>query len=82
MKAKRVGKNDANTMTTQRCVVEEETKVLSVKPHRRPPNSNRSTRQSVRIHELTRDPPSLIYPIYLNPPNSHSNEVLSNLCLV
>ena len=36
MKAKRVGKKDANTKTTQRCVIEEETEVLGVKPLRRP----------------------------------------------
>ena len=64
MKAKRVGKKDANTKTTQRCVIEEETEVLGVKPLRRPPSDNRSTRQSVGIHELARDLPSLIYPMY------------------
>ena len=53
MKAKRVGKKDANTKTTQRCIIEEETKVLSVKPLYRPPSDNRSTRQSVGIHELS-----------------------------
>ena len=52
MKGKKVGKKDANTKTTQRCVIEEETKVLGVKPLRRPPRSNRSTRQSVGIHGL------------------------------
>ena len=36
MKGKRVGKRDANTKTTQRCVIEEETKVLSIKPLRLP----------------------------------------------
>ena len=51
MKAKRVGKKDANTKTTQRCVIEEENKVLNVKPLRRPPSGNRSTRQSVGIYE-------------------------------
>ena len=70
MKGKRVGKKDANTKTTQRCVIEEETEVLDVKPFRRPPSSNRSTRQSARIHRLARDPPSLIYPMYLSPPSS------------
>ena len=30
MKAKRVGKKDAKTKTTQRCVIEEETEVLGV----------------------------------------------------
>ena len=44
MKAKRVGKKDANTKTTQQCVIEEETEELSVKPLRRPPSRNRSTR--------------------------------------
>ena len=32
MKAKRVGKKDANTKITQRCVIEEEMEVLDVKP--------------------------------------------------
>ena len=49
---------------TCRCVIEEETKELSKKPLRRPPSGNRSTRQSVGIHELARDLPSLIYPMY------------------
>ena len=38
MKEKRVGEKDANTKTTQRCVIEEETKVLGEKPLRRPPS--------------------------------------------
>ena len=82
MKGKRVGKKDANTKTTHRCVIEEETEVLGVKPLRHSPSGNRSTRQSVGIHELARDPPNLIYPMYLNPPSSYSNEVMPNLCLV
>ena len=32
MKRKNLEKNDANTKTTQRCVIEEETEVLGVKP--------------------------------------------------
>ena len=32
MKRKNLGKKDANTKTTQRCVIEEETEVLNVKP--------------------------------------------------
>ena len=32
MKRKNLGKNDANTKTTQQCVIEEETEVLNVKP--------------------------------------------------
>ena len=82
MKAKKVGKKDANTKITQRCVIKEETEFLSVKPLRHPPSSNRSTKQSVGIHELARDLPSLIYPMYLSPPSSYSNKVTPNLCLV
>ena len=36
---------------TRRCVIEEETKILNVKPLYCPPSGNRSTRQSVGIHE-------------------------------
>ena len=52
MKAKRVGKKGENTKTTQQYVIEEETEVLSVKPLRHPSSGNRSTKQSVGIHEL------------------------------
>ena len=44
MKAKRVGKKDANTKTTQRCVIEEETEVLGEKPLRHLPSGKPSTR--------------------------------------
>ena len=81
MKAKRVGKKDANTKTTQRCVIKEENEVLNVKPLCRPPNGNRSTRQSIGIHELARDPPSLIYSIYLSSPSSYSNKATWNRVL-
>ena len=81
MKAKRVGKKDVNTKTTQRCVIKEETEILSVKSLRRLPSGNRSTRQSVGIHELARHPPSLIYPMYLNPPSSYSNKASRNRVL-
>ena len=57
---------------TCRCVIKEEIEELGEKPLRRPPSDNRSTRQSVRIHWLAEDPPSLIYPLYLNPPSSYS----------
>ena len=82
MKAKRVGKKDANTNTTQRRVIKEETEVLGVKPLRRPPSDNRFTKQSVWIQELARDPSILIYPLYLSPLSFYSNEVTPNLCLV
>ena len=81
MKAKRVGKKDVNTKTTQRCVIEEETEILGVKSLRRLPSGNRSTRQSFGIHELARDPPSLIYPMYLNPPSSYFNKASRNCVL-
>ena len=38
MKGKRVGKKDANTKTTQWCVIEEETEILGVKPLCCPPS--------------------------------------------
>ena len=78
MKGKKAGKKDANTKTTQRCVIEEETEVLGVKPLRCPPSGNRSTRQSVGMHGLAKDPPSLIYPMYLSPPSSYSNKASRN----
>ena len=78
MKGKRVGKKDANTKTIQQCVIEEETEVLGVKSLRHPPSGNQSTRQSVGIHGLARNPPSLIYPLYLNPPSSYSNKTSWN----
>ena len=81
IKWQRLRKKDANTKTTQRCVIEEETEVLGVKPLRRPPSDNRSTRQSVGIHELARDPLSLIYPMHLNPPSSYSNKATRNRVL-
>ena len=81
MKAKRVGKKNANTKTTQQCVIEEETEVLDVKPLRRPPSGNRSIRQLVGIHGLARDPPSLIYPMYLSPPSSYFNKASWNCVL-
>ena len=63
---------------TRRCVIEEETEELGEKPLRRLPSGNRSTRQSVGIHGLARDPPSLIYPLYLSPPSSYSNKASQN----
>ena len=78
MKGKRIWKKDANTKTTQQCVIEEEIEVLGVKPLRRPPSGNRSTRKSVGIHGLARDPPSLIYSMYISPPSSYSNKASRN----
>ena len=80
MKAKRVGKKNAFKITC-RCVIEEETEVLGVKPLCHPPSGNQSTRQSVGIHELARDPPSLIYLMHLSPPSSYSNNAFQNRVL-
>ena len=66
------------TQITRQCVIEEETKELSEKPLRCPPSSNQSTRQSVGIHGLARDPLSLIYSLYLSPPSSYSNKAFRN----
>ena len=66
------------TQITPRRVIEEETEELGEKPLHRPPNENRFTRQSVGIQGWTRDPPSLIYPLYLSPPNSYSNKASRN----
>ena len=80
------------TQITRRCVIEEEIEELSEKPLRRPPSGNQSTRQSVGIHGLARDPPSLIYLMHLSSSSSYSNKaswnrVLSNfqdptICLI
>ena len=69
------------TQITRRCVIEEEIEELGKKPLRCPPSSNRSTKQLVRIHELARDPPSLIYLLYLSPPSSYSNKASRNRVL-
>ena len=69
------------TQITRRCVIEEETEELGEKPLRHPSSGNRSTRQSVGIHGLARDPPSLIYLLYLSPPSSYSNKTSQNRVL-
>ena len=69
------------TQITSRRVIEEETEELGEKPLRCPPSGNRSTKQSVEIHGLERDPPSLIYLLYLSPPSSYSNKTSRNRVL-
>ena len=69
------------TQITRRCVIKEETEELGEKPLRRPPSDNRSTRQSVGIYGLARDPPSLMYSLYLSPPSSYSNKASRNCVL-
>ena len=46
------------TQITRRCVIKEEIEEFGEKPLRRPSSGNRSTRQLVGIHGLTRDPPT------------------------
>ena len=69
------------TQITRRCVIEEETEELGKKPLRRPPSGNRFIRQSVEIHGLARNPPSLVYLLYLSPPSSYSNKASRNRVL-
>ena len=69
------------TQITRRCVIEEETEDLGKKPLRCPPSGNPSTGQLVGIHRLARDPPGLIYPMYLSPPSSYSNKASRNRVL-
>ena len=69
------------TQITRRCVIEEETEKLGEKPFCRPPSGNRSTRQSVEIHGLARDPLRLIYLMYRNPLSSYSNKTSWNRVL-
>ena len=69
------------TQITPRRVIEEETKELDEKPLHCPPSGNRSTKQSVEIHGFARDPPSLIYRMYLSLPSSYSNKASWNRVL-
>ena len=69
------------TQITRRCVIEDEIEKFGEKPLRCPPSGNRSTKQSVEIHGLERDPPSLIYLLYLSPPSSYSNKTSQNRVL-
>ena len=69
------------TQITRRCVIKEETEELDEKPLHRLPSGNRSTRQLVGIHGLGRDPPSLIYSMYLSPLSSSSNRASWNRVL-
>ena len=62
----------------RRCVNKEETEELGEKPLRHPSSGNRSTRQLVGIHGLAKDPPSLIYPMYLSSLSSYSNKASRN----
>ena len=77
MKWTRVGKRGTNTDDTPMCYRRGNQRTwrkISPPPSKR----NRSTRQSVKIHGWAKDPPSLIYPLYLSPPSSYSNKASRN----
>ena len=80
MKCKRVGKKNANIDNTP-MFYQRGNRRTRRKPLRLPPSDNRSTRQLVRIHGLAKDPPSLIYLLYLSPPSSYSNKATRNRVL-
>ena len=83
MKGKKIGKKDINTMTAQRKKSrEEKTEVLGVKPPRDPPSGNRSTRQSVGIHGLARDPLKPNLPAIPKPSKLLLQQSFSESCLV
>ena len=69
------------TQIIPRCVIEEEIEELGEKPLGRPPSGNRSTRQLVGIQGCAKDPPSLVYSLYLSPPSSYSNRASRNRVL-
>ena len=81
MKGKRVGKKDANTR--------QHTDVLSKNKPKNLVKNLFAALQAVidpldnqlGIHGLARDPPSLIYPLYLSPPSSYSNKASWNCVL-
>ena len=52
-----------------RCVIEEKTEALGVKPLRRSPSGKQSTRKYSWDTWTAIDPPSLIYPVHLSPPS-------------
>ena len=63
---------------TPMCYRKKKTEELSEKPLHCPPSNNQSTKQSVGIHGLARDPSSLIYPMHLSPPSFYSNKASRN----
>ena len=66
---------------TRRCVIKEETEKLDEKTLSHPP-SGKSIHQTINWDtRIARDPPSLIYPMYLSPPSSYSNKASRNRVL-
>ena len=69
------------TQITRRCVIKEEIEEFGEKPLCRPPSGNRSTRQSIGIHGLARDPLSLL-PAVPKPSKLLLQQSFSEPCLV
>ena len=82
IKWKRLREERCKHKDNTQCVIEEETKAFSVKPLCRPPSSKQSPKECSWDTWTAEDPPSLIYPMYLSPPSSYSNEVTPNLFLL
>ena len=64
---------------TLRHVIEEETEVFGKKPLCSPPRQNDPLVNKFGVQEYQKDPPSLIYQMYLNPPSSSSKQISPNL---
>ena len=64
---------------TTRRVIKEETEVLSEKPLCSSLSRNDPLVNKVRVQEYQKDPPSLIYLMYLKPPNSNSQQTSPSL---
>ena len=64
---------------TLRHVIEEKTEVFSEKHLCSPPIQNDPLVNKFGVQRYQKDPPSLIYPTYLNPPSSSSKQTSPNL---
>ena len=64
---------------TPRHVIEEETEVFDKKPLCSPLSQNDPLVNKFGVQRYQKDPPSLIYPTYLNPPSSSSKRTSPNL---
>ena len=64
---------------TSRHVIEEKTEVFSENSLCSPPSQNDLLVNKFGVQEYQKDPPSLIYPMYLNPPSSSSKQISPNL---
>ena len=64
---------------TSRHVIDEETKVFSKNPLCNPPSQNDPLVNKFGVQEYQKDPPNLIYPLYLNPPSFSSQQTSPSL---